>query len=268
MKKNSLLICTSLTALTVLAGGAFAQSEKGSPGGGAGGAASEMRSPGGAAESPPAARVDEGAGAGGLGLEKSAGKGKEVEGPSSSEARGDALKESRDSARSEKGSGDGAASEGASEGNSGRDMPKSANDKSSGKAGKHSEMGDRLDKNPKKGGDDSASDHERSANEGASEGAAGADKGASGSVTQLSSEDRTKVQSAFRSHRSGAIVKDIHVDINVGVAVPRTVTLYAVPEDVIVIVPAYRRYKYFVHEDKVVIVDPVTFEIVDVLVLA
>lgn len=268
MKKNSLLICTSLTALTVLAGGAFAQSERGSPGGGAGGPASEMRSPGGAG-SPPAARGDEGAGSGGLGLEKGAGgKGGEIEGPSSSEARGDALKESRDSARSEKGSRDGSASEGASEGDAGRDMPKSANDKSSGKAGKHSETGDQSGKHSKKSGSDAAADRDRSASEGASEGTAGADKGPSGSVTQLSGEKRTKVQSAFRSHRSEAIVKDIHVDINVGVAVPRSVVLYAVPEDVIVIVPAYRRYKYFVYEDSVVIVDPVTYEIVDVLVLA
>ncbi len=268
MKKNSLLICTSLTALAVLAGGAFAQNERGSPGGGAGGAASEMRSPGGAAGSPPAARVDEGAGAGGLGLEKSAGKGNEVEGPSSSEARGDALKESRNSARSEKGSRDGSASEGASAGDAGKDMPKSANDKSSGKAGKHSEVGEQSGKHSKKTGAGSDADHDRSANEGASEGTAGAGKGASGSVTQLSGENRTKVQSAFRSHRSDAVVKDINIDIHVGVAVPRSVTLYAVPEDVVVIVPDYRRYKYFIHGDKVVVVDPVTFEIIDVLVLA
>ena len=263
MKKNSLLICTSVAALTVLAGGALAQSEKGSHGGGAG-PPSEMRSPG-SAGSPPAARGDEGAGARGLGLEKSAGgKGKEVEGPSSSETRG--------SARSEKGNRDGSASEGASEGDAGRDMRKSANDKSSGKPGKHSESGEpsgtHSNKHSKKTGSDSASDRDHSASEGASEGTAGADKGASGSVTQLSGEKRAEVQSAFRSHRSDAVVKDIHVDINVGVAVPRSVMLYAVPEDVIVIVPAYRHYKYFIYEDTVVIVDPVTFEIVDVLVLA
>ncbi len=35
-----------------------------------------------------------------------------------------------------------------------------------------------------------------------------------------------------------------------------------------IIVPDYRRYKYFIFEDKVVIVDPGTFEIVDVLILA
>lgn len=64
------------------------------------------------------------------------------------------------------------------------------------------------------------------------------------------------------------MVKDIDIDVSVGVAVPRTVSLYAVPEEVVVIVPDYRRYKYFIYEDKVVIVDPATFEIVDILILA
>jgi hypothetical protein len=64
------------------------------------------------------------------------------------------------------------------------------------------------------------------------------------------------------------VVKDIDIDVSVGVAVPRTVSLYAVPEEVVVIVPDYRRYKYFIYEDKVVIVDPATFEIVDILILA
>jgi hypothetical protein len=36
----------------------------------------------------------------------------------------------------------------------------------------------------------------------------------------------------------------------------------------VVIVPAYRRYKYFIYDDKVVIVDPGTLAIIDVLILA
>ena len=106
------------------------------------------------------------------------------------------------------------------------------------------------------------------ASTGASEGATGNDSKPSGSVAQLSGEKRTKVQSAFRSHRSEAVVKDINVDVNVGVAVPRSVSLYAVPEEVVIIVPEYRRYRYFIFDDKVVIVDPGTYEIVDVLILA
>ncbi len=133
----------------------------------------------------------------------------------------------------------------------------------------------------KKSGDTAKSesgpnDHKNAANKGRgedtgdtgrSEGAEGKGGESGGSVTQLSGEKRTKVQSAFRSHRSEAVVKDIDISINVGVNVPRSVTLYAVPEDVVVIVPAYRRYKYFIYEDKVVIVDPASYAIIDVLIL-
>ena len=53
-----------------------------------------------------------------------------------------------------------------------------------------------------------------------------------------------------------------------GVAIPRHVHLVPLPEDIVVIVPQWRRYKYIVVEDTICIVDPDTYEIVDVLVLA
>jgi len=162
--------------------------------------------------------------------------------------RGGSGKKAGDAARSDK---DGA-STGASEGTAGHE-----NATRSGKSQKRSKdaQGDKSQKN-------------NDASTGASEGTAGHESKPSGSVTELSGEKRTKVQSAFRSHKSEAVVKDIHINIGVGVAVPRSVALYAVPEDVVVIVPEYRRYKYFIYDDKVVIVDPGTFAIVDILILA
>lgn len=52
-------------------------------------------------------------------------------------------------------------------------------------------------------------------------------------------------------------------DYRVGTRVPRDVTLYPVPNEVAVEVPAIRRYKYLVVNDRVVLVDPVTSEVVD-----
>jgi hypothetical protein len=72
----------------------------------------------------------------------------------------------------------------------------------------------------------------------------------------------------FVRHRDEAVVRDIDVSINVGVAVPRSVRLHRVPADIIAIVPAYRDYEYFIFEDKVVIVDPDTYEIVDIVIIA
>lgn len=244
MKKTSLLLCSSVAALS-LATGAFAQSDRASPGAGGGApAAKEMAPPSGAG--PSTAEP----GASGSAPERggpSADRANRPDRPEAQDRSGPSNK-SGDTAKSDKGGRDNSGSTGASEGQAGRDAA-DAKDKSS------------------KDAADSMPMNKDGASTGASEGTAGTDK-PSGSVTQLSGEKRTKVQSAFRSHRSEAVVKDIDIEINVGVAVPRRVTLYAVPEEVVIIVPEYRRYKYFIFGDKVVIVDPGTYQIVDVLILA
>lgn len=86
------------------------------------------------------------------------------------------------------------------------------------------------------------------------------------SLKDVTPELKTKAKSAFTRHRVEPA--KINISVNVGVAIPRDVRLYSVPEEIIVIVPAYRRYRYFIVGDQVCIVDPVTFEIVDIIVLA
>jgi hypothetical protein len=115
---------------------------------------------------------------------------------------------------------------------------------------------------------DTAKDEKRGKD--ASKEAAGKDgkadaKGGSGSVT-LSQEQRTKVQGSFARHKGQST--NVNITVNVGVAVPRTVVLRPIPQDIIVIVPAYRRYRYFVVGDKVCIVDPATYRIVEIIVIA
>jgi hypothetical protein len=53
------------------------------------------------------------------------------------------------------------------------------------------------------------------------------------------------------------------VRYRVGMRVPETVQLYPVPESVVTEVPVVRDYKYMVVNDRVVLVDPVTSEVVD-----
>lgn len=251
MPKMSMLLCTSVAAIS-LATGAFAQSERTSPGPAGGApAAKEMAPPGGAGM--PASRAEPGASGGAL--ERGGERSQKADRPDRPAAQDRSSPGDRagGTARSEKDHRDGSASTGASEGTAGRE----AGDAEGRQRDKHS-----------KDAPDSKSMKNDGASTGASEGTGGADSRPSGSVTQLSGEKRTKVQSVFRSHKSEAVIKDVDINVSVGVAVPRTVSLYAVPEDVVVIVPEYRRYKYFIFEDKVVIVDPGTYEIVDVLVLA
>lgn len=52
------------------------------------------------------------------------------------------------------------------------------------------------------------------------------------------------------------------VEYRVGTRVPRGVPLYAVPEPVAVEVPVVRPYKYMMVNDRVVLVDPATSEVV------
>ena len=84
------------------------------------------------------------------------------------------------------------------------------------------------------------------------------------SHVSLNGEQRTRVQSAFKSHR-GSAKADVNIQVRVGVAVPRTITLYEVPEDVVIIVPEWRRYKYVLIGDEICIIDPDTYEIIDVI---
>lgn len=92
-------------------------------------------------------------------------------------------------------------------------------------------------------------------------------KGSKGSIAELSTEQKSQVKSAFSKNHAKA-AKDLDISVNVGVVVPRSVKFYPVPQDIIVIAPAYRDYLYFVVGDEVCIVDPDTYEIVDIIVIA
>ena len=83
----------------------------------------------------------------------------------------------------------------------------------------------------------------------------------------LTQEQRTEVRTVFSRRRSNAVV-NIDITPRVGGAVPRSVKLVEIPRDLVVIVPEYRTYKYFVVGDKVIIVDPGTYMIVEIIELA
>jgi hypothetical protein len=87
--------------------------------------------------------------------------------------------------------------------------------------------------------------------------------GASGSV-QLSQEQKTKVHEIV-TKQSSARVESVDFSISVGIVVPRRVHLYALPQELVVIVPQYRKYKYVIVGDEILIIDPRTFRIVAVI---
>jgi Protein of unknown function (DUF1236) len=79
----------------------------------------------------------------------------------------------------------------------------------------------------------------------------------------LSVDQRTRLRTGFNVDR--AHMTKVQFARRVGTRIPRSVRLFAVPAAVFAIFPDYRSYSYVVVEDDIYIVDPGTYEIVDVL---
>jgi hypothetical protein len=80
----------------------------------------------------------------------------------------------------------------------------------------------------------------------------------------LSGDKKDRVKTSFKSEKVKEIT-NVNVDISVGRRLPRDWEYHSVPSAVIEIVPEYRGYRYVYVEDRYVIVDPDTYEVVYVL---
>jgi len=89
--------------------------------------------------------------------------------------------------------------------------------------------------------------------------------GSAGANVNLTVEQRSKIHGIIVARSGGPRVAHVDFDVHVGVAVPRTVVLAPVPEDIVVIEPEWRGFEYFLVGDEIVVVDPATLEIVAVL---
>jgi hypothetical protein len=85
---------------------------------------------------------------------------------------------------------------------------------------------------------------------------------------QVSDQQRTTVREQIKRDRNVERISRsrLNVNINVGVAIPRSMRLHTLPVTLVSTVPAYRGYSYIVLEDDTIcIVDPRTYVVVDVL---
>jgi len=94
-----------------------------------------------------------------------------------------------------------------------------------------------------------------------------AEKGSAGRV-QTSEQQKSNIGQTLSKEKSLNRVTNINVSINIGTRIPRSVRLVALPATVIAIVPAYRSYHYFVMGDQLCIVDPASYEIVEIIVVS
>lgn len=82
----------------------------------------------------------------------------------------------------------------------------------------------------------------------------------------ITPEQRTQVRSEI-SHAQVREAPNLNISVHVGGVVPRTITEYwePIPTDIVTVVPAWRAYRVVRIGDEILIIDPNSFEIVDVL---
>jgi hypothetical protein len=89
-----------------------------------------------------------------------------------------------------------------------------------------------------------------------------------GRSVELSSDQRSRIHDVFTRDRNRFDrfrVGRVDFDVRAGVRIPKRLHLFALPSDIVEVVPEYRDYRFFYYEDEIVIVDPVTLEIVAVI---
>ena len=80
----------------------------------------------------------------------------------------------------------------------------------------------------------------------------------------LDPQKKTRVTTAFE-HVNVKPVTNVNFSVSIGTVVPRDIEIRPVPTSIVEIVPQYRGYDFFVVRDEVVIVEPRTHKIVDVI---
>jgi Protein of unknown function (DUF1236) len=89
--------------------------------------------------------------------------------------------------------------------------------------------------------------------------------GQAGASAKISTEQRTKIADVIHRERAEPL-GNVDFQITLGARVPRErVHLRALPREVVTIYPAWRGYEYFLVRDQIVVVDPRSGEIVDIL---
>jgi hypothetical protein len=89
--------------------------------------------------------------------------------------------------------------------------------------------------------------------------------GQAGAGAKLTSDQRTKITTVIRNEHA-APVNNVNFSIAVGSRVPREgVSFRPLPAEVVTIYPEWRGYEYILVRNQIVVIDPRTYEIVDVI---
>jgi len=91
------------------------------------------------------------------------------------------------------------------------------------------------------------------------------ERSGAGERVQLSEQQRTNVHQTLLKESNLNRATNVNISISVGTRIPRSVRLAPLPATIISVVPAYRSYQYVVVHDEICIVDPNSYEIVEVI---
>ena len=83
-------------------------------------------------------------------------------------------------------------------------------------------------------------------------------------TVQIRPEQRTRITETIRGLNVRPVA-NVGIRISVGTIVPRRIQLRPLPPAIVEFVPEFRRYRFFEVPNEIIIVDPVTFEIVEVI---
>ncbi len=88
--------------------------------------------------------------------------------------------------------------------------------------------------------------------------------GQAGAGAKLSTEQRTKITTVIKSQNVRPAT-NVNFSISVGTHVPRNVGFHPLPAEIVTIYPEWRGYEFFLVGNQIVVVNPRTLEIVDVI---
>jgi hypothetical protein len=88
--------------------------------------------------------------------------------------------------------------------------------------------------------------------------------GQAGAGAKLSTEQRTKITSVIKSQNVRPAT-NVNFSISVGARVPRNVGFHPLPAEIVTIYPEWRGYEFFLVNNQIIVVNPRTLEIVDVI---
>jgi hypothetical protein len=81
---------------------------------------------------------------------------------------------------------------------------------------------------------------------------------------KLSTEQRTKITTVIKSQHVQPVT-NVNFSISVGTRVPRNVGFHPLPAEIVTIYPEWRGYEFFLVNNQIIVVNPRTLEIVDVI---